>query len=66
LRRSAATKSWYIDDSESSNGTVLNGRPAKTERIADGDNLVLAGVVMLRPYFTPAALYRVLRGARGD
>jgi anti-sigma B factor antagonist len=62
LRRSAATRSWYVDDSGSSNGTLHNGRVAGTGRIADGDELLLAGVVMLRPYFTPAALYRELRG----
>jgi len=67
IKRVDAGAVWLVEDHGSSNGTVLNGRSVKGARLNDGDILVLGEVVVLRAYFTPAPLYRLLRdAARGS
>jgi DNA-binding NtrC family response regulator len=38
---------WYLQDLESQNGTLLNGQPVVTSRLADGDEIRFGNVVAI-------------------
>src|SRR5437764_1339184 len=57
---------WILSDNRSTNGTWLNGRAItcdRSQRLTDGDAIMLGDVVLIRPFFQPRLFYQVLRAA---